>query len=119
MPYLIFLEIQSLVLSVIGAKEIVDSFDEVSHRIEKVFLVPNIILSLSESVLDEVNGRRYNSLSQKNLSNLYNFFMMLPSDIACKVWTMFMMGDNSKRIAEEWIKTIGFRDYLRKIYLVD
>mgnify|MGYP003646630217 CR=1 FL=1 len=98
-------------------EEVVDTFDSVKDKVEAACNDIEVIAALSRSVVAEVNDRSLTKMKDKQRSNLREFFMMLPHDVASQAWVAMLSGPKTKKIVMEWQSDEEFREHLKQIYL--
>ena len=103
--------------SLLRPEEVIDTFDKVKSKVEAACNDIEVVGALARSVVAEVNKRSLTKMKDKQRSNLREFFMMLPNDVASQAWVSLLNGEKSKKIVLEWQGDESFREHLRKIYL--
>jgi hypothetical protein len=98
-------------------EEVIESFDQISSKIESACNDIEVIAALSRTVVAEVNGRSLTTMKAKQRNNLRKFFMMLPPDVASQAWVGLLSGKKSKKIVMEWQSDEDFSEHLKGIYL--
>ena len=102
---------------IFSANDVLEDWDKNKEDIEKVCEDIEIIATLSTKVIEEVNKRRANKISDKNKENLYDFFMMLPNDVASDAWTAILSGKKTQPIAREWQAIPEFMERVSELYI--
>lgn len=97
--------------------DVLDNFSKVKSKVESACNDIEVIAALSRSVVAEVNDRSLTKTKEAQRTNLRDFFMMLPNDVASQAWVALLGGKKSKKIVMEWQNDEDFRDHLKKIYL--
>jgi hypothetical protein len=97
--------------------DVLEHWEKNKDDIEKSCEDIEIISMLSKNVVDEVNKRRANKLSDKNKANFYEFFMSLPNDVASDAWVSILEGKKTKKLAMGWQLKPEFAERLSEIYL--
>jgi hypothetical protein len=104
---------------IFSANDVLEDWDKNKDDIEQASEDIEIISTLANNVVKEINERRANKLSDKNKENFYDFFMSLPSDVASGAWVSILEGKKSVKIAMEWQAKDEFADRLSEIFIAD
>jgi len=103
--------------SILEAKDVIDDFEKNKDDIEASCSDIEIISSLARSVIEECNKRKANRFGDSQKENVYNFFMMLPNDVASDTWVGLLNGSKTKKLAISWQAKPEIAERLSEIYL--
>ena len=103
--------------NILEAKDVIDNLEDNKADVEASCSDIEIISLLAKSVVDECNTRRANKFGDKQKENLFNFFMMLPNDVASDAWVGIISGVKTKKLAISWKSNPEFAERLTEIYL--
>lgn len=103
--------------NILEPKDVLDDFEKNKDDIEASCSDIEIISSLARSVVEESNKRNAKRFGDKQKENLYDFFMMLPNDVASDTWVGILNGQKTKKMAIQWQSKSEFAERLTEIYL--
>lgn len=91
------------------AEDIIDSYDEVSDKVERACADVEVIATLAESVIRELQKRAETGSKKKTgdvqVENIKKFWNVVPKDVASDMWRKLLSIKNVKSHMQEYVDT--------------
>lgn len=96
--------------------EVLDSFEEVRHKIEAAAADIESIAALSRSVISTIGKRNVASMGDKQRENIKAFMQLLPKDVASQFWMEILEIKPMKKVVISWQSDKEFSNFIRSVY---
>jgi hypothetical protein len=100
--------------SYLRAEDVLADFEKYREKIVSACADIEVIAALANSVVSTYNER--SRIDEKHKKALYNFFMLLPKDVASNTWKQILEGKKSREVSKTWSSDKTFTDFLMSIY---
>lgn len=100
--------------SYLRAEDVLNDFDKYREKIVSACADIEVIAALANSVVSTYNDR--SRVDEKHKKALYNFFLLLPKDVASNTWTQILSGKKSREVSKTWQQEPEFTEFLMSIY---
>lgn len=99
------------------ASDVLDDFEEAEVKIEAACADIASIAALSRSVTNEIKKRKANEFKETQHNNLKKFLMMVPKDVASKMWVELLTIPRTKKLLVSWQADPELKEFVKAVYL--